>query len=171
MLSRDWAPGVHYSIFRTEFLRENLIYFAEGLTSEDALFTVDVYIAKPDVRVIEISREFYAYRQRENSIITTVERPTLFIDIFTICQLLMQRFNKIEQLIENIKQTSNDESLLSRLSQVRMDILRTIAVSYSIAYRYQYLKFSRSLQNQVRHYFTPEILQFMEKFLSYKVEL
>ncbi|MBF0784662.1 glycosyltransferase [Muribacter muris] len=170
MLSRDWAPGVHYSIFRTAFLIENSIDFPEGLTAEDALFTVDVYTTKPDVKVMEVSREFYCYRQRENSITTTLTHAKFFTDIFAICQHLFRRVEKYDNKITQA-QTNLDDEQVSKLQQIKLDIIRVIAISYGIAYRYQYLKFSPELQQHVRHYFTPQITQFMQQFLGYEVSL
>ncbi|OOF55601.1 glycosyltransferase, partial [Rodentibacter myodis] len=167
MLKRDWAPGIHYSIFRTKFLRQHHISFPEGLTAEDTPFTIDVYTANENVRVIEINREFYRYRQRANSITTTVNNSTLLKDIFSVCEILDKRVGGFNHRIKAM----SDPELQAKYHKIRFNIIRVAAIMYGIAYRYQYLKFSPTLREQTKHYFAPQIVQFMQQYLPYKVDL
>lgn len=171
MFSRDWAPGVHYSLFRTAFLIENELTFPEGLKSEDALFAVDVYTI-PNARVLELNLLFYSYRQRTSgSIISTITDTSLLRDMFEICELLLVRAKKYADLMSQIQSGEDSSISLDVATQIYRDILRVRAVTYSIAYRFQYLKYTDELKEQVKPLFTPDILKFMDTFLPYDIIL
>ena len=61
--------------YRKDFLSENHIYFREGILHEDDLFSF--ICAMNAKRVINIEKEYYLYRQRDGSIMSTVSEKRL----------------------------------------------------------------------------------------------
>lgn len=176
MLSYDWAPGVYFGLYRSEFIRENRLYFPEGIKAEDAVWIVDCYTCRSDVRLMEVNRVFYHYLHRQGSITKTSDNTGFFKDAFQAARLLERRRQYYVQLAEQAERGQWDrfsDSPLSaeRARQVAEDIQRIIVVIYSIAYRYQYLRYSDELKASVRHYFSPEVLALMKAYLSFEVIL
>ena len=63
------------TLYRKEFLEGNQLRFIPGIYFEDVPFTVECYLKAG--RCIVTSQPFYIYRQRENSIVSTVNMQKL----------------------------------------------------------------------------------------------
>lgn len=71
--------------YRREFLERNNLKFYEGILHEDNLFSF--MCAMKSERVMNINKEFYIYRKRNNSIMTTIDNKraeSLFIVLVEI---------------------------------------------------------------------------------------
>ncbi|WP_255618283.1 glycosyltransferase [Rodentibacter abscessus] len=172
LLSRDWFPSVFFGLYRTKTLQENKLFFPEGLKAEDALFTINFLLTDSNIKVLEIDRLFYSYRQREKSIIYTITNNSLLVDIFKINQLISKQKDKFTRLIKQKENNpfSTDFSQ-EQLSRITHNLTRVMAVQYIIGYRYQYLKYSDELKEKSKHLFSPEIIEFVEKYCAIKVQL
>lgn len=164
MLARDWFPSSVLGLYRTEFLRQHHLSFREGIRiSEDALFVTQLLVSQPDVRVVEITRPFYNYCHRTGSAVRSVDYVDGFLSSFeTAGQAMWQIYHQFMQ---------SGQYETEQGKQVAFDLLRVIAIHYGSAYRYQYLSFSEAAKQKVRHCFTPEIIEHMQKFLGYTVQL
>ncbi|MBF0828154.1 glycosyltransferase [Muribacter muris] len=158
MLSRDWLPSCCFGFFNTEFLRRHGLQFREDIKiGEDAVFMTEVLTCEPEKTVIEVGRVFYHYRLRPHSLTTTKNDIAKLINLFEVSQLFISFYEKQRAAQVN--------------EQMLTDLQRIVAINYGIAYRYQYLSYTPENKAKVRHYFTPEIIRFMQRFLSYEVIL
>lgn len=164
MLARDWLPAIWFGFYRTEFLRQNNLLFKEGVSvSEDALFMVQLLMSQSDMRVLEITRPFYNYCHRTGSASRSADYIDGFVSTFDVVgQTLWQMYH---QFVQSGRQHTAEGQ------QAAFDLLRVIAINYGAAYRYQYLRFSETAKQKVRHCFTPEIIEHIQKFLGYTVQL
>lgn len=165
MLRNDLFPSVFFGLYRTEFLRQHNIQFAQGITmSEDGLFVLQTLLSQADVRILEISRPFYNYRIRSGSALTQPNNPKGVINIFAATERMWQCWHQVNQANTWLSQLTPEVQ-----QQLTIDVLRFIVVHYHIAYRFQYLKYSPEIRQQVRHLFTPNVEQLIKQFCGYDV--
>lgn len=105
---RIYAP-VWLNIYRREFLKENDLFFMEGVLHEDEEFTPRVLIRANKVSIYD--KEFYMYRQREGSIMNSGKNKKHGIDILKICGSLNSQID----IIKNNNLKSEFANYLSRL--------------------------------------------------------
>ena len=78
MFLKDLCPKSFYAwrtVYRRAFLEENSLRFIPGQYFEDILFTTACYLKAN--RCLKTSYLFYVYRQRENSIVSTINMVKL----------------------------------------------------------------------------------------------
>ena len=88
-----YAP-VWLNLYKRELLDLNKLYFREGVYHEDEEFTPRVLLAAKNVSIYK--KEFYGYRQRENSIMSSGDSPKKGKDIIEIAEVLAPYVEKIE---------------------------------------------------------------------------
>lgn len=76
----SWVDYVWLNIYRRDFLLENSFFFQEGITYEDILFSIPVFLKAK--KIIHLGTRFYSYRIRENSITNTKRNYMDFFYIF-----------------------------------------------------------------------------------------
>lgn len=169
MLRVDWFPALWMGFYRRAFLLEHQLQFLlNAKISEDQLFVVRFLTARPDVRVTEVSRLFYNYAHHENTATTKHDYVAGFESSFVqVAQALEQHYHKFVAQFVNV----HDHAPPPEIQQAQHDLLRVMALNYGVAYRHQYMRFSEQGKQQVRHLFTPQIIQFMQQFLGYEVVL
>lgn len=84
-------------IYKREFLEENSLEFKEGIYHEDEQFTPRALLKAKRVNVIPVN--FYMYRQREGSIMSTEQNPQRITDVF----------NTVRELTDLIDKEKDDE--------------------------------------------------------------
>jgi len=80
------ASYVFLNMLRRSFLVENKMRFIEGILFEDVAFTVEAYLQAQ--RVVFMPLSFYVYRQREGSIMSTMNVKKLIDMNFVIARNL-----------------------------------------------------------------------------------
>lgn len=93
---RVYVP-VWYNLYRTNLLKENSLYFKEGIYHEDEEFTPRVLLKAKNVSIYQ--EEFYAYRQRIGSIMNSKININKGLDVFNTCLQL----DKLSENIQNVK--------------------------------------------------------------------
>lgn len=76
----SYVDYVWLNIYRRDFLLENSFFFQEGITYEDVLFSIPVFLKAK--KIIHLGTRFYSYRIRENSITNTKKNYMDFFYIF-----------------------------------------------------------------------------------------
>lgn len=159
MLAKDWFPSANFGFYKTEFLRQHGFTFREGISmGEDSLWAWETLTAP--AKVMEMGRLWYNYRIRENSAVRGRDNLHGLAHMMTAAQIMRDHAEQRRANIAN----STDE-------QIYVDTLRVAAVVYSIAYRFVYLKCSEEGRAKTRHHFTPDVVDFMGRFLSYPIVL
>ncbi|OOF49776.1 hypothetical protein BKK54_08040, partial [Rodentibacter genomosp. 1] len=162
MLKWDWHPSCCFGFFRTNFLRQNNLWLNETLNvGEDVLFITEI-LSLSDVTVIEVGRVFYHYRLRPNSLTTTKNDISKLVHLFELDKYLIKLYEQRQNDIKNV----NDET-----KRMFVNLERIRAINFSIAYRYQYSRYSPEFKAEAYHYFTEEVLQLMKKWLPFEVKL
>ena len=105
-----YAP-VCFNLYRKELLDKNKLYFKEGIYHEDEEFTPRVLLAAKKVSIYR--KEFYGYRQRKNSIMTSGDNPKKGRDIIEIAETLAP-------YVEQIKNEELRQKFGERISQFIM---------------------------------------------------
>ena len=90
---RVYAP-VWINLYRRKLIVDNNILFKEGIFHEDEEFTPRILLNAKTVSIY--NKEFYAYRQRENSIMNSGLNPKRGQDIIYICLSLQELFKSIK---------------------------------------------------------------------------
>lgn len=84
MFLHDFNPSECYvwrTIYRKDFINENNLYFIPGLYFEDVPFTTECYLKAK--KCVKTSLIFYVYRQRDNSIVSSVNLNKIY-DLNTV---------------------------------------------------------------------------------------
>lgn len=83
------------SLYKRTFLLDNNLFFKEGILHEDELFTPQAFLKANNISIYK--SDFYAYRQRANSIMTSPEKQEKrCTDILNICCELVDIFSEID---------------------------------------------------------------------------
>lgn len=86
---------VWMSLYKRTFLLDNNLFFKEGILHEDELFTPQAFLKANNISIYK--SDFYAYRQRANSIMTSPEKQEKrCTDILNICCELVDIFSEID---------------------------------------------------------------------------
>lgn len=118
MKQNVYPPMVYNYIYRREWLLSHQLRF-ESVLHEDELWTpIALCYAR---RIVVTNIDFYDYRQREGSIMTSLRREKRIHDLFFIADRLIR-------LAENYRFDSDDKNLKSQL-YVRSYLLYKIAFS------------------------------------------
>lgn len=91
--NRIYAP-VWLNIYRRDYLIKNNLFFKEGILHEDEHFTPRAILRTSKIGIY--SKEFYAYRQRQGSIMNSGKSLKSFKDIKSICFELEEIFKGLE---------------------------------------------------------------------------
>ena len=105
-------------IYKREFLVENNLEFKEGIYHEDEQFTPRALLKAKRVNVIPLN--FYMYRQREGSIMSTKQNPQRVTDVF----------NTVRELADLIDMERDEE-----LKKVFRSYLMGLVLKYGYLYR------------------------------------
>ena len=82
-------------MFKLEFLKKEKLCFIEGIYHEDELFTPLAF--KNAEKVTIYNNDFYVYRQRAGSIMSSASMNKRVEDIFYISGVLLNEFQNIEE--------------------------------------------------------------------------
>lgn len=85
---------VWLNLYKKELLDKNKIYFREGIYHEDEDFTPRVLLQASRISIYK--KEFYGYRQRENSIMTSGDNPKKGKDLIETAENLVPYLEKIK---------------------------------------------------------------------------
>lgn len=145
MTERVWIPGICWTLIKREFLIRHQLAFYENSRAEDQLFYVQLLTCQPDVRILEGDWLVYHYRLRPNSTMTSKANGKFFEDHFTIANQIMlwQQNHSFSPIIQQ-----SLGNILGRL--------------YESAYHY-FLQFDEDLKNHYHAYFTPEIVDLINR--------
>ncbi len=89
------AVCVPFNVYRTEFIRQNSLFFEEHIAFEDELWTPQVFLKAKKVKYIDIT--FYMYFKREGSrIATEVANNKDIFDIVNICYKLEELYSQVD---------------------------------------------------------------------------
>lgn len=83
------------NMFKLEFLKKEKLCFIEGIYHEDELFTPLAF--KNAEKVTIYNNDFYVYRQRAGSIMSSASMNKRVEDIFYISGVLLNEFQNIEE--------------------------------------------------------------------------
>lgn len=83
-------------VYKREFLIQNSLKFKKGLCHEDIIFSIEALIKAKKVRYID--KTFYFYRQRENSIMATLNEKTESCKLYIAKELLKEENKEIKGL-------------------------------------------------------------------------
>lgn len=154
-LLRGWFPHAGVGLYRTQFLQQNAIRFPEKIgRSEDAVFLVDAFTCRPDVRVLETRLVTYWYRTREGSETNRKASTSSFVQMCGAGQLLWQRMQRFGELAAQTENAQLAEHYRLLYHYMRFAMLH----EYSNAYDNLYRHLTPDEKDQVRHCFTPEVL-------------
>ena len=110
----DYRPNAVLQFFRRNFLKDNDLWFFEGILHEDELFTF-LAMLKAE-KALHVSKAYYLRRMRRNSIMTVPKSYANFKGYFT-CYVEMFRFAQV------IKMDPDTEHYAWR----RIDLMRRTA--------------------------------------------
>lgn len=82
------------NIYRTDFLKDNHLYFKKGILHEDEEFTPRAFIKADSVMQTDI--DFYHYVIREGSITTKKDKKKNITDFYSTCKELEKMYRQIE---------------------------------------------------------------------------
>lgn len=166
MLLVNWFPSAANGFYRTQLLQQHGLRFPEGLShSEDALFFADVMCSQPDIRVLEIKQVGYVYRHRVGSASHATDGNVRgFVSTCEIVKLLWQR-------MESAKQRAMQPENQTHWQQMQACLGNTIAVQMIMLYEKHYVHLNEAQKASVRHYFTPELLAFIQPFSKIEMVL
>ena len=89
-----YAP-VWLNLYKRELLNKNKIYFKEGIYFEDEEFAPRILLNAKKIAIYK--KEFYGYRQRENSIMSSGDNPKKGQDLIETAESLSGYIEKIEK--------------------------------------------------------------------------
>lgn len=104
---QDFNPRQCYvwrTIYRKDFLEENELSFIPGIYFEDVPFTTECLLKAR--MCIKTTLTFYIYRQRDNSIVSSINLKKIF-DLNTVLAKLWDMYNQITLPIEMKRQLMN----------------------------------------------------------------
>ena len=73
------------TLYRRDFLERNNLSFIKGIYFEDIVFTTNCYLKA--AHAVRVHKVFYIYRQRSDSIVSTINKKKIFDLNFSIAQL------------------------------------------------------------------------------------
>lgn len=148
---RIYMP-VWLNIYNLDFIRQNNLYFKEGIFHEDEEFMPRVLIKAKKVSIYDIS--FYAYRQREGSIMNSEKNIKKCNDIMDICIEIYKLSEKIEN--EELK---------------RLLIRKSILTIQDTVYKYRYKNISNEIRKILLNKSIDKSLKVRSFFMIYNIEL
>ncbi|QFF99863.1 hypothetical protein PB01_14090 [Psychrobacillus glaciei] len=89
---KRFSVAVWTRMYRTNLIKENVLYFKEGILHEDENWTPKVLLVAK--RVGYISIPFYHYVIRNNSITQMENRKKHIADVLNTCKELEEEYNK-----------------------------------------------------------------------------
>ena len=87
----NFEVAAYTKIFKTEFIKNNGLYFKEGIVSEDCEWMLRILGVLKSVKVIDAP--LYMYRQREGSITKTIKKKNI-CDLLYIVESNLHFFSK-----------------------------------------------------------------------------
>lgn len=108
-----------FNLYKRDFIEENNLIFKSGLLHEDELFTPSALLKSN--RVAIYPKEFYAYRQRQGSIMNSKRNIKRAIDLLTIFEELIDIYSQI-----------NDNELRITLDNRNYNLIITTLLDYDI---------------------------------------
>lgn len=120
---------VWMNLYNRKFLLKNNIFFKEGILHEDELFTPQVFLKADKVAIYPYS--FYAYRQRENSIMTSSEKSKKrCTDMLNICSELHKIYSSIDD--KELKKQLSKKTKWLIWNTINTNNLKTIPVDLKL---------------------------------------
>ena len=98
----NFEVAAYTKIFRTRFIKENRLYFKEGIVSEDSEWMLRLLRSLKNVRIID--SPLYVYRQREGSITKTIKAK----NIYDTLSIVEDNLNYYSNFSSNIKEYELD---------------------------------------------------------------
>lgn len=99
LLSREWMPGICWTLIKREFLLKHQLYFIENLKAEDQLFYLQLLTSDLEATFLECPEIVYHYKKRVGSTTNSV----------TI-QYVLDHLNIIELIKSWLKEKSLDNN-------------------------------------------------------------
>lgn len=153
---------VWMNLYRRSFLLRNNLFFKEGILHEDELFTPKAFFKADKVSIYESN--FYAYRQRENSIMTSPEKQEKrCMDILNICCELVDIFSKTKD--NELRKELNKKPKWLILNAINTNELKSIPTKLKIFL----LKDSKGIKELVRNILILVNLKFYKKLIQRKI--
>ena len=122
---RSFKEEVWDDIYRKDFLKENNLFFEERLLHEDCLFTIRALNKAQKVKYFEI--DFYIYRQREGSIMTTRQYKNSQHKVYIVNKLLsLEKENEIKMSGLNSYLLSILFGIFIEVKEVNVSLLKKI---------------------------------------------
>lgn len=105
--SDSMQTPVYYNMYKTEFLKQNNLFFKDGRIHEDQEFITRAFLLSGKVSIYP--KSFYAYRQREGSIMSGTKKELSAQHTIMNCFELEEYYNK------NVSNTKLKKILLNKL--------------------------------------------------------
>lgn len=153
---------VWMNLYRRSFLLSNNLFFKEGILHEDELFTPQAFLKADKVSIYKSN--FYAYRQRENSIMTSPEKQMKrCIDILNICCDLVDIFSEIKD--DELRKELNKKPKWLILNAINTNELTSIPTKLKMFL----LKDSEEIKELVRNSIISVNLKLYKKLMQRKI--
>lgn len=118
----EWFAAACYNFYRTQFIRDNNLYFKEGFLHEDIEYTPRLYLAAKKVKYLHY--EFYQYIIRDNSITSNIGKKH-FDD-------LMKIYSSWYELNKTIRNSKTQKAYCGALAKYFMATCRAHNVTEKI---------------------------------------
>lgn len=153
---------VWMNLYKRSFLLSNNLFFKEGMLHEDELFTPQSFLKADKVSIYKSN--FYAYRQRENSIMTSPEKQRKrCMDILNICCDLVDIFSEIKD--DQLRKELNKKPKWLILNAINTNDLISIPIKLKVFL----LKESEGIKELVRNSIISVNLKFYKKLMYRKI--
>ncbi|MGG7213278.1 glycosyltransferase family 2 protein [Clostridium nigeriense] len=134
---------VYYNMYRTDFLKQNNLFFKEGRIHEDQEFITKAFLLSNNISIYP--KSFYAYRQREGSIMSGTKKD------LSVQHTIMNCFELEEYYNENIDDTELRKVLLNKLvSQMLYSFSNAEYQNIDKSYKRFLLRNSYNLKNKMK---------------------
>ena len=134
---------VYYNMYKTDFLKQNNLFFKEGRIHEDQEFITRAFLLSDKVSIYP--KSFYAYRQREGSIMSGTKKE------LSVQHTIMNCFELEKYYSENISDETLKKVLLNKLvSQMLYSFSNAEYQNIDEKYRSFLLRNSYTVKNKVK---------------------
>ncbi|WP_291652528.1 glycosyltransferase [Clostridium sp.] len=141
--SDSMQTPVYYNMYKTDFLKQNSLFFKEGRIHEDQEFITRAFVLSNKVSIYPTS--FYAYRQREGSIMSGTKKE------LSVQHAIMNCFELEEYYNENVSDIELKKVLLNKLvSQMLYSFSNSKYENINIEYKKFLLRNSFKIKNKIK---------------------
>lgn len=162
-----WFPVVWDGFIRADWLKSTHARFPEHIYhSEDAVFLLHLFSSRPHIRVLDVSVALYAYRARSNS---ASHHPHKRLQSLShtaqAVQLMMRYVNALGDLAQRFPEQATFYQKWRQLGN------SAIAVTMINAHSREYKHLDEQEKNQIKPYFTPQLMKLMAFFVGKEITL